>query len=63
MPAEGVYFYMAMFAVLAGVCLIGFVGGLVLSRGSRRRLGVSLASVCAMLLVLLAVFVVYFFAH
>jgi hypothetical protein len=63
MPAEGVYFYMAVFGPLAGVCLTGFVIGLVLTRGPRRKLGTGLASVCAMFLVLLAVFVINFFAH
>ena len=62
-PAEAVYFYMGAFALVAALCLAGFVVGLVLTSGSRRKLGVRLASACALLLVIIAICFVNFFSH
>lgn len=62
-PPEAIYFYMGAFGLAAVVIFSGFIAGLALSGGPRRKLGVQLASTCALLLGLLAIFFVKFFSH
>ena len=63
MPPEGILFYLAVFILLAVISFAGLVVGLKLARGKHRGLGLSLVSICAILLVLLAIFVTYVYTH
>lgn len=60
---ETLYLHLGIVALIAGIFVAGFIVSLILTRGKRRNLGVCLAMVFAMLLVLQAVFVLYFFSH
>jgi hypothetical protein len=64
LPAEALYFYLAVVALLAGICIAGFVVGLKLNHGPRyQKFGLGLAVMCAMMFVSLVAFVAYAYTH